>query len=235
MHSSTARNHPLATLGAFASYPLLRALLHGAMPLKKKEEVCGKPNQYNLNTLEYDWRELPDTHIQVPPPQPCVRDYSALAGYSAAGNRVNPITHQPLPSPGARFGGVSVVSPTPLPSPSRPAQEAMRRAPSPQAHHDNRDHVADLFGDGDGGAGQRPEREPQGRALPPPLVAGESPQALPYPSSGVNGRGDAVHGNAAASPPGPYGADAFNVVWSHEDIKRAVHTNSLEAHRSYLR
>ncbi|TPP40912.1 hypothetical protein CGC20_36315 [Leishmania donovani] len=146
------------------------------MPLKKKEEVCGKPNQYNLNTLEYDWRELPDTHIQVPPPQPCVRDYSALAGYGAAGNR---------------------------------------------AHHDNRDHVADLFGDGDGGAGQRPEREPQRRALPPPLVAGESPQALPYPSSGVNGRGDAVHGNAAASPSGPYGADAFNVVWSHEDIKRA--------------
>ncbi|CBZ25191.1 conserved hypothetical protein [Leishmania mexicana MHOM/GT/2001/U1103] len=205
------------------------------MPLKKKEEVCGKPNQYNLETLQYDWGELPDTHIQVPPQQPRVRDYAALAGSGAAGKRVNPITHQPLPSPGAGFGGVGAVSPTPLPSPSRPAQEAMRRVPLPPVHHGNRDHVADLFGGGDGGARQTPAREPQRRALPPPLVAKELPQALPYPSSDVNGRGGAVHGNAAASPPEPWGADAFNVAWSHEDIKWVVHTNSLEAHRSYLR
>lgn len=31
--------------------------------MRRKEEVCGKPTQYNLQTLEYDWKELPDTHF----------------------------------------------------------------------------------------------------------------------------------------------------------------------------
>nr|CCC92346.1 conserved hypothetical protein [Trypanosoma congolense IL3000] len=36
------------------------------MPLRgKKEEVCGKPTQYNLQTCEYDWRTLPDTHFAL--------------------------------------------------------------------------------------------------------------------------------------------------------------------------
>lgn len=34
------------------------------MMLRKREEVCGKPTQYNLQTLEYDWKELPDTHLR---------------------------------------------------------------------------------------------------------------------------------------------------------------------------
>lgn len=32
--------------------------------MRKKEEVCGKPTQYNLQTLQYNWRELPDTHFE---------------------------------------------------------------------------------------------------------------------------------------------------------------------------
>ncbi|RNF03770.1 uncharacterized protein Tco025E_08113 [Trypanosoma conorhini] len=36
-----------------------------AMPIKKKEEVCGKPTQYNLQTCEYDWKYLPDTHFVI--------------------------------------------------------------------------------------------------------------------------------------------------------------------------
>lgn len=31
--------------------------------MRRKEEVCGKPTQYNLQTLQYDWKELPDTHF----------------------------------------------------------------------------------------------------------------------------------------------------------------------------
>ncbi|GET87368.1 hypothetical protein, conserved [Leishmania tarentolae] len=204
------------------------------MPLKK-EEVCGKPNQYNLKTLQYDWKELPDTHIQLPPQKPRVRDYSALAGYGAAENRINPITHQPLPSPGAGLGRAGAVSATPLPSPSRPVQEAMQRVPSPQAHDGNRDHVAELLGGGDGGAWRMPAREGQRRVLPPPLVLEESPQALPSPSSDVNSRDRELRRAAAALPSVPYSVDVVNVAWSHEDIKRVVHTNNLEAQRSYLR
>ncbi|RNF03453.1 hypothetical protein TraAM80_05802 [Trypanosoma rangeli] len=34
------------------------------MPINKKE-VCGKPTQYNLQTCEYDWKYLPDTHFVI--------------------------------------------------------------------------------------------------------------------------------------------------------------------------
>ncbi|CAD2212656.1 hypothetical protein ADEAN_000006800 [Angomonas deanei] len=29
---------------------------------KKNQEVTGKPTQYNLQTLEYDWKQLPNSH-----------------------------------------------------------------------------------------------------------------------------------------------------------------------------
>ncbi|XQJ26029.1 hypothetical protein NXY56_001978 [Leishmania guyanensis] len=220
------------------------------MPLKRTEEVCGKPNQYNLKTLEYDWKELPDTHFQVPPPQPRLRNYSALAGYGAAKSRVNPITHQALPSFGTGPNGVGPLSPTPLPSPSRPAQEEVRRRQEPPVRNCNRDHVAELLGSGDGvGDGQTPSSELRRRARPPPLDAQELPQVpngehppsasyqqlLPYSSGGAYGGGGVPQGNAAAAPPELHGANAFNVAWSHEDIRRAVQTNNLEAQRSYLR
>ncbi|EAN94486.1 hypothetical protein C3747_186g78c [Trypanosoma cruzi] len=35
------------------------------MPIRKKQEVCGKPTQYNLQTCEYDWKYLPDTHFNI--------------------------------------------------------------------------------------------------------------------------------------------------------------------------
>ncbi|ESL10243.1 hypothetical protein TRSC58_02027 [Trypanosoma rangeli SC58] len=34
------------------------------MPIENKE-VCGKPTQYNLQTCEYDWKYLPDTHFVI--------------------------------------------------------------------------------------------------------------------------------------------------------------------------
>ncbi|KAK7198283.1 hypothetical protein NESM_000785800 [Novymonas esmeraldas] len=211
------------------------------MPRKKKEEVCGKPNQYNLQTLEYDWRELPDTHVQVSPQQPRVRDYSAFAGYGPPGQRLNPITHEPLPSPGV---GAAAASPTPLPSPSRPAQEEVRqRRSSPQLHNGKRDHVAELFG---GAVAETPPRRAPRQPPPPPLALeapstprdalprGGSPvPALPYPSAGMYGAlgGATPHGYAAPAPPAAPAA----APWSHEDIKRVLAVNSAEALRSYLR
>lgn len=34
--------------------------------MRRKKEVCGKPTQYNLQTLQYNWKELPDTHFTIP-------------------------------------------------------------------------------------------------------------------------------------------------------------------------
>ncbi|ORC83620.1 uncharacterized protein TM35_000631200 [Trypanosoma theileri] len=46
------------------------------MPIRKKEEVCGKPTQYNLRTCEYDWKYLPDTHFNLgETPKPRNKDY----------------------------------------------------------------------------------------------------------------------------------------------------------------
>ncbi|KAG5482465.1 hypothetical protein CUR178_05604 [Leishmania enriettii] len=219
------------------------------MPLKQKEEVCGKPNQYNLETLEYDWKELPNTHFQIPPQQPRVRDACALRGHDATSRRLNPITHQPLPFPGCGSRSSRAVSPTPLPSPSRPAQEGMRLRSSPQLQSGNRDHVAELLSGGGGSARLTPSHEPQHLARAPLFVEEDSPQIpldryplsgtcqqvplLPY--AGVFGAGGTPQRNAPTAPSQARDTDAFNFAWSHEDMRRVGQTNSVEAQRSYLR
>ncbi|KAG5508715.1 hypothetical protein JKF63_05213 [Porcisia hertigi] len=220
------------------------------MPLKKKEEVCGKPNQYNLKTLEYDWKELPDNHIQVPPQRPRVRDYSALAGCGAAGPKVNPITNQHLPSPSDGARARRDVSPTPLPSPSRPVQEALRLRSSPQTLDCKRDHVAEILGGrGYNGVEQAPSNELKRGARPSPLVdkpvqtapfdqhlsRAERQIVLPYPLPSALEDSSLAQAHAGAAASEQRVVEDLNLMWSHEDIKRVVSTNILEAQRSYLR
>ena len=221
------------------------------MPLKKKEEVCGKPNQYNLQTLEYDWKELPDTHIQLPPQQPRIRNYSVASSANAAASpppRLNPITHQPLPA----AAGVSP-SYTPLPSPSKPAQEALSRnnntnngsvyAPQGRyAHNSRRDNVADLFSDPSASPAQPyaenpSQQQPQQQlAVLPPVypydIDRREPDPVPSCSPPLLSKA-AFENEAVAAPAYRDGKDAV-IPWSHEDIRRVVTSNALEAQRSYL-
>ncbi|KPA77777.1 hypothetical protein ABB37_06610 [Leptomonas pyrrhocoris] len=215
------------------------------MPLKKKEEVCGKPNQYNLQTLEYDWKELPDTHIQLPPQQPRIRDYSLAPVPAAAPPKLNPITHQPLPNPAA---GPSY---TPLPSPSKPAQEEVnRRTPQGRYGNNNRkDHVAELLGDG----GASPAYNAPARPSPSPLLPVPPQQFAPAPAPPPVypydvGEFDLQQAPSRSPPPKlkaygledvavpPYRNDGYAVIqWSHDDLRRVGTSNALEAQRSYLR
>ncbi|KPI89335.1 hypothetical protein ABL78_1564 [Leptomonas seymouri] len=219
------------------------------MPLKNKEEVCGKPNQYNLQTLEYDWKELPDTHIQIPLQQPRARHYPLAPLQNAAGGaasplpRLNPITHQPLLTPAV---GPSY---TPLPSPSKPAQEEVKYQ-NPQGRYGNnddnrKDHVAELFG----GVGASPAYNPPPRPPPRPPVE-QQRQPVPPPIYPYDVGGRELGRSPSQSPPlssraaygheGPalpvYHNDGHVVIpWSHDDIRRVVTSNALEAQRSYLR
>ncbi|EPY26671.1 hypothetical protein STCU_05497 [Strigomonas culicis] len=36
---------------------------------KKKQEITGKPTHYNLHTMEYDWKHLPDGHLEFEVPE----------------------------------------------------------------------------------------------------------------------------------------------------------------------
>lgn len=213
------------------------------MPIKKKEEVCGKPNQYNLQTLEYDWKELPDSHIQVPQQQPRIRNYSVAAappsnarGAARGGQRLNPITHQPLPSAELAAPTAAVVpSYTPLPSPSKPRQEEARYGAN------RRDNVADLFA----------ATPPASPAYAAP-AAPSSLQPAPAPRSPYALAGRAADVSPGRAPPALHLPAGYNdghneaapfmrqegpavIPWSHDDIRRAVTSNALEAQRSYLR
>jgi hypothetical protein len=222
------------------------------MPLKKKEEVCGKPNQYNLQTLEYDWKELPDTHIQIPPQQPRVRAYSLTPAANVGAGpspqpKLNPITHQPLPSAG--------VGPayTPLPSPSKPTQEDLSRNrggnvdAAPVRYGDNnnpnrRDHVKDVFGE----AVPFPAQYTPARASPPAFAPPAPSPMYPYDlesrlvDQALVGRspvsnGRAMYADGGAVPSADRNGNYAVIPWSHDDIRRVVTSNALEAQRSYLR
>lgn len=169
------------------------------MVRRKKEEVCGKPNQYNLQTLEYDWKELPDTHYELPPQKPMVRDYSGLYGRYAHSkiNHTNPINHLPLlqlPTPSRRTVLPLVQQTTPQRSNKLGGSE------SPYASYDSSN-------------GKRVDSQ-VGTPLPNLTVN------MNYPR----------HGGSR----GEDGA-AYLMQWSHEDIKRLIEMNSIEANRQYLR
>ncbi|KEG07890.1 hypothetical protein DQ04_08551030 [Trypanosoma grayi] len=103
------------------------------MPLRKKEEVCGKPTQYNLQTCEYNWKYLPDTHFNLDKtPRSKSRQQVYSKALSDASNQTpREMIHQlpPLPLPSPRSTGFTVVSP----APSQPVGLPFVAA-SPQAH-----------------------------------------------------------------------------------------------------
>ncbi|CCW64967.1 unnamed protein product [Phytomonas sp. EM1] len=59
---------------------------------RKNQEVCGKPTEYNLQTMEYNRRELPNTRIQPLKQEPRVRYYpqpTVATDAHARGNKAN--------------------------------------------------------------------------------------------------------------------------------------------------
>ncbi|KAH9580901.1 hypothetical protein LSM04_007341 [Trypanosoma melophagium] len=122
------------------------------MPIRKKEEVCGKPTQYNLRTCEYDWKYLPDTHFKLGE------------------------------SPGPR----------------------------------NKNHFM-----------QKPPLRKEGPAKTPPL----SPRASPPVEQPA-----IISSPPVLVEPNPLPPTSFPIIpWSHDNLRRIVEANQLEAQRSYLR
>ncbi|CCW71730.1 unnamed protein product [Phytomonas sp. Hart1] len=56
---------------------------------RKKQDVCGKPTQYNLQTMEYNWRELPNTKIQLMKQEPLPKHNSAPIQTNGSYTRYN--------------------------------------------------------------------------------------------------------------------------------------------------
>eukprot|EP00796_Vickermania_ingenoplastis_P007088 gene7088-5022_t len=74
---------------------------HCGIAMKRKTDVCGKPTQYNLQTLQYDWKELPDTHFAFNGSEPRRRGASSWSAPYATDDQ-NPPVSQPLRRPDDR-------------------------------------------------------------------------------------------------------------------------------------
>lgn len=195
---------------------------------KKNVEVTGKPTQYNLQTLEYNWGELPDTHFKVKENGPRIRDYAIPAGAPSGGNVSDNMrailgggdvagagagagARAPANNENSRSVRQAPPSPQPAPMPSRPQQEdfAVQRG----------------NGNANGGAARNLDpgalRGGGGNDLGQQYAAMHQPQPqLPqYQQQPQQQRLEPA---------------AYVTPWSHEDLRRQVLMSQVEAGHNYL-
>lgn len=175
---------------------------------RKKEEVCGKPTQYNLQTLEYDWKELPDTHYQIPQRQQRKRP-QATVGSPSKEVKLLPVPPPPCPP---------MTALSPMPAPSYPIQEAVSGGGGSAVGG-----PSDIYGREvvDGSVGRDPQYSQHG-GHPDWRSGGAMPCGREVPQPLVSEQRAEMH------PP------VYVAPWSHDDIRRMVHANYAEAQRKYL-